>query len=408
MEKLLIYHLLQGNVKAIDINLEWLENPLAFHIVKLYQKATRRGDTITESDLESILKSSLGNSEFLKCQAYLSTVRNLDTELTIDDVLHSIKVTHALTRVEGTVSEIAEAAMSKDLGLLADKTKELSQVVGGTTQKKARRMGDDIDNNIFMLPSCLTTLNSTGNRLCGVTIVGAPPGTGKSAYAAQECIHNWKNGRSSVYFSLELPAKLLEARLLSNLCEVNIGDILKDLMPEDIRTPLSPENKAKLDKGRFELASEDTPDIFIFDDVFDPKEIENLIREYNTNYNVELFVLDYLNLTNSRASSDGSTWQSKALFVRDLNQLCLELGIVVILPTQIEIEKATDGTLSMKTRGTSELLNTASLALLIYRPPDVEGMLELVVTKARNAIKCSIGLEDRLDIQTFVDLGRIA
>jgi len=407
MEKLLLYHLLRGNISPNDIQLEWLENPLVFQIIRTYSKAFKRNNNITRQDLSTLLKASLGNSEYLKCEAYLSTVDELETELSANEVIENLKVNYALTQVESSLSEIADAAINKDLDVLASKTKELTKVVSSTSQKQAKKLGEDIDNNIFMLPSSFPTLNKTGNRLCGVTIVGAPSGVGKSAFAAQECIHNWKNGRSAVYFSLELPAKLLEARLLSNLCEVPLADILNDLLPEDIRKPLSKELKDKLDRGREQLASSDTPDIFIFDDVFDPTEIESLIRLYNEQYGVELFVLDYLNLTSAKANSDGSTWQSKATFVRDLNQLCLELGIVVILPTQIDIEKETDGTLKMRTRGTTELLNTASLALLIYRPPDVDGLLEMVVTKARNATKCSVGLADRLDIQRFEDLGQI-
>lgn len=407
MEKLLLYHLLNGNISPNKIDLNWFENPLALQITRTYSKAVKRGESLTDSDLLAILKATLGNSEYLKSEAYLKTVRAIDTEVSVDEVVSNLKTTHALTLVEGNVSEIAEAALSKDLELLASKTKELQKAVSSTTQRRVTRLGEDIDNNIFMLPSSLPSLNSRGARLCGVTIVGAPSGVGKSAFSAQEVIHNWKKGRSSVYFSLELPAKLLEARLLANLCEVPLSVILEDLLPKDIRKPLDKATKDKLDDGRRQLASPDTPDIFIYDDVFSPNEISSLIRQHKEVNGVELFVLDYLNLMEASASSDGSTWQSKANFVRLLNQLCLELSIVVILPTQIDIEKSTDGELTMRTRGTSELLNTASLAILIYRPPEVEGMLELAVVKARNATKCKIGLADMLHFQRFEDLGVI-
>jgi len=408
MEKLLLYHLLNNNISPNDIKIEWIENPLLFTILRTYQKYFKKHkQTLNKDDLLTLLKSSLSNSEFLKTEAYVKASVKSDSDISAFEVLQNLKRNYALRDVEGTISEIADATIEKDIDTLHQKANELKSIISSTVEKRHKKLGSDIDNNIFMLPSALPTLNSTGNKLCGVSIIGAPSGVGKSAYSAMEVVSNYRNGRSSVYFSLELPAKLLEARILSNMAEVPLSDILADLYPEDIRVPLSPEYKVKIDKVKAELLDPDTPDIFIFDDVFTSSEMEGIIRTYNEEYGVELFIIDYLNLMSMSATSDGSTWQSKANFVRELNQLCLELGIVVLLPTQIDIEKETDGSLKMRTRGTTELLNTASLALLLYRPPESEGMLELVVTKSRNAVKCTVALADELKYQRFVDLGQI-
>jgi len=408
VEKLLLYHLLNNNIAPNDIKIEWIENPLLFTILRTYQKYFKKNkQTLSKDDLLTLLKSSLSNSEFLKTEAYIKASVNSDSDISSFEVIQNLKRTYALKDVEGTISEIADATIEKDMDTLHQKASELKSIISSTVEKRHKKLGSDIDNNIFMLPSALPTLNSTGNKLCGVSIIGAPSGVGKSAYSAMEVVSNYRSGRSSVYFSLELPAKLLEARILSNMAEVPLSDILADLYPEDIRVPLSPEYKEKIDKVKAELLDPDTPDIFIFDDVFTSSEMEGIIRTYNEEYGVELFVIDYLNLMSMSATSDGSTWQSKANFVRELNQLCLELGIVVLLPTQIDIEKETDGSLKMRTRGTTELLNTASLALLLYRPPESEGMLELVVTKSRNAVKCTVALADELKYQRFVDLGQI-
>jgi len=408
MEKLLLYHLLNNNISPNDIKIEWIENPLLFTILRIYQKYFKKNkQTLNKDDLLTLLKSSLSNSEFLKTEAYIKAALKSDSDISSFEVIQNLKRNYTLKDVEGIISEIADATIEKDIDALHQKANELKSTISSTIEKRHKKLGSDIDNNIFMLPSALPTLNSTGNKLCGVSIIGAPSGVGKSAYSAMEVVSNYRSGRSSVYFSLELPAKLLEARILSNMAEVPLSAILSDLYPEDIRVPLSPEYQEKIDRVKAELLDPSTPDIFIFDDVFTSSEMEGIIRTYNEEYGVELFIIDYLNLMSMSATSDGSTWQSKANFVRELNQLCLELGIVVLLPTQIDIEKETDGSLKMRTRGTTELLNTASLALLLYRPPESEGMLELVVTKSRNAVKCTVALADELKYQRFVDLGQI-
>lgn len=407
MEKLLLHYLMQGRINPSSIKLEWLENPLAFIIIQTFLKASKRGHVPTHDDLMALLKAKVSNKEFLKVSAYIDAVKNIDTTIEPDEVVMSLKTNYSLAQSASIVEEIAEAAVSKDVGLLTEKTQELRSVVSSATPKKVAKMGEEIDNNIFMVESFLPTLNKTGNRLCGLTIVGAESGGGKSVFCVNEVISQWRKGNDSLYFSLELPAKLLEARILSNMAEIPIEAILADLLPEDIRKPLTSEQQRRIAEIKAEMASPDTPTIYIIDNMFTPEDIENTVIEYAQEHNVKLFVLDYLNLMSVRTGADGSSWASKANFTKKLNQLCLEYQIVVVCPTQIDITKGTDGKLRMETKGTKELLNTASLALLLYRPEGSSGLIQLTVTKARNAQPCELALADELHIQRFTDLGEI-
>lgn len=407
MEKLLIYFLLSGKLPPTAIKLEQLTNPLAFKIAQQILRSTKRGKIPTVNDLHKLFKASEGKSEALKLSAYLDAVGKSDTSLAPEEVVSSIETTYLLEGTESKLTEVAELAIAKDIAGLREATRELAVTAASIAAPKATKLGEDIPNNIFMLESSLPTFNKYGARLAGVTIIGAPSGVGKSAFSTQEVIHKFYNGVSSVYFSLELPAKLLEARVLAHMAEVHLGDILKDLLPDDIRVPLSAENQKKLNKVRAVLGDPKTPDITIYDNIFDVNTIEGKIREHAAN-GVRLFVIDYLNLISFKtANGDPSGWSSKAKFVITLNQLCLELGIVIVLPTQIDIEKSTDGKLIMKTRGTTELLNTSSLALLLYRPPDSDKMLTISAVKSRNSEGLQVALADELQFQRLADLGRI-
>lgn len=405
MEKLLLKFILDGSLDINMTRIEFATNPQFFKILKrLHQYNKKHDGLMRETDLLLVLKGELNNVEYRKVEAYIDASKDFPTELSAKEVLKEAKVAQLLREAEGTMSEVADAAILKDKDLMLEKSKELYEIVQASQEKLGVSMGEDIEENLFFLDSFSESLNEITTGLSGVTIVGGLSGSGKSFLAIQEIVKQWHEGNSSLFFSLEMPAALLEARIMSSISGINLTSLIKSKLTGPRRVPLSSEDLALEQKWK-QAFKEAKHKIFIIDDTYNMAEISANIMSYSVNHQVKLVVIDYINLASSGRSGDA--WVAISSWVKDLNQLAIQRGLVILSPTQITVTENPDGSLGMTTRGSSELMNSASLALLLYRNEETRaaGLVALHVTKTRNGEKAVIALVDELKQAKFSDAG---
>ena len=287
---------------------------------------------------------------------------------------------------------------------MLEKSKELYDIVQASKEKASVSMGEEIEENLFFLDSFSDSLNEITTGLSGLTIVGGMSGSGKSFYSVQEIVKQWHEGNSSLFFSLEMPAALLEARIMSAASGINLTDIIKSKLKGPRRVPLDKKNASieKIWKKKFKDAKHK---IYILDDVYNMAEISANIMSYSINHDIKLVVIDYINLASSGKSGDA--WVALSGWAKDLNRIAIQRGLVILSPSQVTVSENPDGSLAITTRGSSELLNSASLALLLYRNEETRaaGLVALHITKTRNGEKAVIALQDELKIASFKDVG---
>ena len=252
------------------------------------------------------------------------------------------------------------------------------------------------------MDSFIDTLTTNSVYLEGVSVIGATSGGGKSFFIINQAYHSWKQGKDVVIFSLEMSDLQVESRLLSLMTGVPNNDIIASRRYEK-PIPLSKQDQDKLDKAREELNSDKTANIYVESSEFNSGTIKDTIKYYAREHNVSLFIIDYLQLITYKESS----WQAKSEYVRELKILSTQLGCVILCPSQVHMEKTTDGGLTFKTTGTIELFNSSSLGLLLYAPPDLvdTDFIELHVVKNRHGITPVVNLKKNLAVSRFEDAG---
>jgi len=399
MERLLILYLLTGKLELEAVSPKWVLNPLALKILTTLIKLNKNGREMTLEGLKLYFKETESKNEYLKLQAYLTVCSKVDTSITPNEVIDGLKTSYTLHQAESKITEISRSAMDRDVDTLKQHLNDLQTSVDEAQTVEAIMFGDDIDEKIASVPSKFKLLNETGNPLTALVIIGGATGIGKSSLVLNEVVSALESKIDVAFISLEMHAKLLENRLMSNMGNIPFEDLMKDSYVGKGHVKLSKEYEKVRQDIKNKLNSNSTyGKLYMYPSMFDPDKIVATIRTL-AKRGVTLFVIDYLGLV----AFDG--WLGLKTFIILLNQLCMELGIVILLPTQVEVEKTSSGSLTYITKGSKEVMNSATLALLLYKTPESEeaGFIELHVVKSRNGRECVIGLENKLNIGQFND-----
>ncbi len=405
VEKLLLKYLLLGEIDISNVKLEYATNEQLFKVLRrMIAHYRKHNNMITKSDLLIVLKNELNTVEYKKVEAYVQAAEDFPTALTATEVLHEAKIAHLLRTAEGTISEVADAGLAKDKQVMLEKSKELYEIVQASHEKPSVALGADVDADLFFLESFCPSVNSLANGLAGLTIVGAASGGAKSMYSINEVCHQWSLGNSTLFFSLEMPVALVEIRMISCLSGIPLNDLLKSKLPKERKVPLNKE-MAELEKEWRQRLLDSEHKIYIIDNIFDMDEITSNIVTYKSTHNISLAVIDYMNLASTRTG--GESWAALSRWIKELNQVAVEHKLVILSPTQINVETNPDGSLQIKTRGSTELLNSASLAILLYRDEEAKAanLIALHITKVRTGIKGVVALENQLNMARLKDVG---
>jgi len=335
---------------------------------------------------------------------YIEGLANIDDDgLVIDVLIQELNHGKRIKDIDSNIEALVEASENKDIEQIASIIEVLYNTTDLTIEvPEVLESIDPLDNNIASLDSCFATFRENNTKIEGLTIITGQSGGGKSLLALEQAIYSHTVEDQDVLFiSLELPKKAIWSRLMSSLTMIPYSKLYYEY------DQLTKEELSTIETAK--KIMEDKPNKFrIIDTPMTPEEIKKLIRQQHKLYKIGLVVIDYLSIVS--APSGLETWKWLEGFVKDLHQLTLELGIVIVSPAQIhQSEVDIQGTqVQIRTRGSAELLNSASLLLHIHDPTEEDSedkTLRVVYTvKARNAKKIGIFAQTQFQFQKFIDM----
>ena len=281
--------------------------------------------------------------------------------------------------VEQLIAE-AEAAMMGSVDRSGSEPKSLAEVFQETlTQidERSQRGGNPV-----VLQTGIAGLDHLKGGLepGELGIIAGRPSMGKTAVGCAVADHVVRQGKSVLFFTLEMSAKDIGARLLSSRTRVSVHAMRRGTTDQEHWRRMS-DQLGKASKQR----------MFIDDKAaIGVPYVRAKARRLQRQYGLDLVVIDYLQLM--KGSGDNRT-QEIGSISRGLKALAKELAVPIIALAQIN--RAVDGRTDKRPmmsdlRDSGELEQDADFIVMIhresvYRPlPEWDGIAELLVRKNRN------------------------
>lgn len=223
-----------------------------------------------------------------------------------------------------------------------------------------------------------------GLHLGDLTIIAAETSQGKTSFALCLCLNVAAKGVPVVFYSMEMNAQQLTARMAATISGVNSNRILY--------APLNDE-----EKSNYELAAKHLKTLPIFFDDKSTSSIENILLSIraNTRKNkTKIAVIDYLQILGTNQSI-GNTEQFYGDVSRKLKNLAKELDICIIALSQLNRDRNNPEPNLARLRASGQIAEAADVVLLLYRPEyygksykdssiDTKGTALLTIAKGRN------------------------
>jgi replicative DNA helicase len=246
--------------------------------------------------------------------------------------------------------------------------------------------------NLAKVESFLPTLRDNGIDLYGVSVVASPSGHGKSNFVLQQALHTYDvEGKSVGFISLELDESLLLLRMYSQVTNTPFKEIMSN-----------PNKKNIIDNWKIEYFNRDNK----FYIKYMRYTVEELLAAVKllAKEGVKLIVIDYLNLV---SFPNGEEWKHLSNLVKDLHELAINNGLVILSPSQVNIEESKSGNVTAVSRGSKELEFSASVFLVLYANDEekAEGVSRLIIQKSRNSQKLNLMVKTDFTTMKFKDLG---
>ncbi|WP_456013464.1 replicative DNA helicase [Mycoplasma sp. 527] len=268
-------------------------------------------------------------------------VKNIIDQYKIDklnELIVDIKNTidNKTFNVSDLLSHIQLSLINIDISEINSSFEKIGDVANNIMQQILRKEDSDIGIGLQLgfpeLDECLLGLNSGD-----LTIIGARPAMGKTAFALNIANNVAKQGKNVLFFSLEMSNPQLVQRMISIDSTVPIYKLkTKELSIDDQR------NLSHTVENMFEwnIVLNDLATLNISD-------IITLSKRYSRNAKVDLVIIDYLQLIgdNSKRSQENRQLEV-AKISRSLKQLGRELACPIIALSQLSrsVEKREDKT----------------------------------------------------------------
>jgi replicative DNA helicase len=366
-----------------------------YNLIESYYDS--KGKLPAKDDLISLFESKLSKE---KAETYTAIIKSLDkvsSNMTTDEILEELKKHKLLTEVESRLEDLVKAGENKDVGTLMNIIGDLSNKVNNIENGYIPELAQNIDFknvNLVTLDSCLPTLRDNGINMTNLTILGAKSGNGKSLLAMQQALYTFEQGHSVAFLSLELPESLLLMRMYAHVNKVNIKEIMAN-----------PEKKSIIDTWKSTYFDRENK-FYIKHKRYTAEEVKSAVRLL-AKQGISLIVIDYLGLIEFDNNYDD--WRNLANLVKDLHSLSVELGVVILSPTQINVEETKSGGVNITTRNSKELIFSSSLFLVLYasKEEQQENVSRLIVEKARSAQQITLMVKNNFECMAIEDLGII-
>lgn len=297
----------------------------------------------------------------------LDQIQNRDIQgLTEELLISELKDYRKFRLVLDKVTPLVSAVEDKDIDATLGRLKELHDSVfveqAISTLNSADMASMVYEDVEFKFRSTgIPPIDERGGLILGgYTIIAAPKKTGKSALSCMIATHQYIHENTSVaYFTYEMGASEIRARMMANVANLDLGDIMDrtlsapdtlklwraeaDFMwdiPEDAHIPDSSR------KDYFEYVNKNFPrkdkEFLIIDTRPDWDTLWAQANLLATTRNVGTFVIDYPYLVKRPANGEGKQlqqWEYALLQSRNIKAFAYKHQVCVITPAQLDSGK---------------------------------------------------------------------
>jgi replicative DNA helicase len=399
VQKIAIKHLL------LDRNTHFLHQLIDAYFTKSYKTIYKliesyydsKGKLPAKDDLLSLFENKLSKEKAETYKAIIKSLDRIESDMTADEILAELKKHKLLVEVENKLEDLVKAGENKDVGTLMNIIGDLNNKINNIENSYVPADVKEVEFkniNLVTLDSCLPTLRDNGINITNLTILGARSGQGKSLLAIQQALYTYEQGHSVAFLSLELPESLLLMRMYANVNKVSIKEIMAN-----------PDKKNIIDKWKETYFNRENK-FYIKHRRYTATEVKSVVRML-AKQGVQLIVIDYLGLI--EFDNNYEDWRNLANLVKDLHALSVELGVVILSPTQINIEESKSGSVNITTRNSKELIFSSSLFLVLHANEEEkqENVSRLIVEKARSAQQMTLMVKNNFEYMAIEDLGII-
>jgi len=255
-------------------------------------------------------------------------------------------------------------------------------------------------NVIRGLPSGFYELDRLTSGFHGgeLTVIGARPGMGKTAFALNIAYNVASQGKKVLFFSLEMSKKQLSLRTYSMISEIPLSKIRSGLLNDEEVEKITNsylENAGVLEK------------MVLVDDVSYLSDIMKIAYSMD---NIDLIIVDYLQLIKTKNKYQ-MRYQELADIANSLKFLSKDLDIPVIALAQVnrEVEKKADKRPTLSDlRESGDIEATADVVMFLHREDYYkkenntnDSIAEIIVAKNRNGESGIVRLSFDRRIQKF-------
>ena len=279
-----------------------------------------------------------------------------------------LRIGQQLARAAADGQADSDAAIDEARGALRLALRGAGEWVSGTDA--ALRAIEAAERKDVMIPTGLAALDkvlSGGLTRPELTIVGARPGRGKSAFLLSVALSAVKSGRHVAYFSLEMSAEQLGQRALAGYSGVSVS------RQKAGRDALDDADWAAL-AGALEALYADGAGSFLHLRSGPRLTVERLAAEAHNlqdRGSLDLVVVDYLQLLRT-AERTRSDFERLGVVSRSLKELALNRDVPVLAAAQVRRQDVQGGSLRAPSldelRGSGDLEQDADTVLLLHAP----------------------------------------
>lgn len=376
----------------LELNPEFFDGVYA-PIFKIIQKHFSENQRLPSIEtLEALVTAKAPKTQLPVVAGIMQAIKNTRVDnITTHEIAKGLRDKQLLKTMDNQIASLTQAALEKD-------TDNVRRILNGVVEEvnisRAKPLNFmeamEAEDTSKIITSGIEGLDQHITGMAGLTVVSGASGSGKTAFLLEAAIGQFKAGHSILFISLELSAQVLGKRLKSSLTGIPFGKIIAD--------DLTNAERRLIKETMAEFFSDPDKHFRIVTVPLDSEELLNLIKVEKSLYDIDIVYVDYLNLIGApKGSEDG--WRNLSNTAKALHRLSMEIGVVSVSASQTDLEKAPKGGAFpvIKTRGSAELLFSATVLIYLYKPEFDEAAGEnniiMYVMKNRNAAPCQLLME---------------
>jgi len=350
---------------------------------------------ITEITLSSFYTPNIDTyAKTVKEKALLRSLIGASEDIMDLSYRQNEDVSSILSMAESKIFDISQNKLNEGLIKVGDTLDETVQVINELSLN---------DGNITGVTTGLETIDIklSGLQPSQLILLAARPAMGKTALGLTMAWNAAKEGKSVVFFSLEMSTLQLNYRLLSMVSMIDLEQVMNGRIKDDEWELLFTATKQIAAK---DLYVDETPGITL-------SEMRSKLKRLKAEVGVDLVVIDYLQLMQADGYQENRQ-NEIASISRGLKTLSKELNCPILSLAQLSREadkRADHKPILSDLRESGAIEQDADVVMLLYREDyydeeDNPNIAKVIVAKHRNGATGILDLFFNKPCTTFRDL----